>query len=175
MNRSLLTIKKVVVIVFILTLSFNITVHAQEEDEDISCEQQSFEEYDGLLEGMEDATQYVDGIYNVGANARASMAGVIRLYQGTSKLSAVYSTDYSTAVDKIGVKNIKLQYKGSLGIWHTIITLDDRYRTNASAYQGSFSCSGVVGRVYRVTGTHYIINGSYTESRNNVTGELTYR
>ena len=51
--------------------------------------------------------------------------------------------------------------------------MDDRYRTNASAYQGSFSCSGVVGRVYRVTGTHYIINGSYTESRNNVTGELT--
>lgn len=175
MNKKVLKFKITLMLLSITILCFSSTVCAQEPDDTIDEELQSFVEYDGYVENIEEFDQYVDGIYNVGENARASMTGLIRLYQSNSKLAVVYSTSYSNEVARIGVKNIKLQYKGTLGIWHTIITLDDRYRTNASAYQGSFSCSGVVGRVYRVTGTHYIINGSYTESRNNVTGELTFR
>lgn len=177
MNKHFIKMSKVITLVFAIILCLNITVYAQEYDETESDseELQSFVEADGFDEESMIIDQYVDGIYNVGKNARAAMTGVIRLYQSGSKLAAVYSTDYTYAVNRIGVKNIKLQYKGSLGIWHTIITLDDRYSTNSSAYQSSFSCSGVIGRVYRVKGTHYIVDGSYTENRNNVTGELTFR
>lgn len=175
MNKKIFKCRNIIMFSIILVLCLNTTVYAQENDNEISDELESFVEYDGQPDELEEIDQYVDGIYNVGVNARASMSGVIRLYQSGSKLASSYSTEYSHTVNKIGVKNIKLQYKGSLGIWHTIITLSDRYRTNASAYQSSFSCSGVVGRVYRVTGTHYIIDGSYTQERDNVTGELTFR
>lgn len=159
----------------ILIFSVGMTAYAEEDDsEPVDIEQSSFTEDSNLWEEMTESDPYVNGIYNVGENARANMTGIVRLGKSGSKLIADYSTVYTYSVDRIGVKNIKLQYKGSLGIWHNVITLDDRYRTNSGAYQGAFSCSGVIGRTYRLKGTHYIINGSYTETRNNVTLELDF-
>lgn len=176
MNKSLSGISKIFVMLLVMTLCMNLTVYAQEDDEeDVYEEQQSFTECDGFITEPDVVDQYVDGLYNVDSNARASMTGLIRLYQSGSKITSTYTTTYTTDVDKIGIKNIKLQYKGSLGIWHTIITLDDRYSTNSASYMGSFSCTGVVGRVYRVKGTHYVIDGSYKQERDNVTGELTFK
>ncbi|MDY2626735.1 MAG: hypothetical protein SOW08_00230 [Lachnospiraceae bacterium] len=175
MSKRIRKLERIMVFVVLAVFCLNITVCAQENDVDISCEQESFVEYDDQINDIGEIDQYADGIYNVGTNARASMSGLIRIYQSSSKLACVYSTEYSHTVNKVGVKNIKLQYKGSLGIWHNIITLDDRYATNTTEYMGSFSCTGVVGRVYRVKGTHYIVDGSYTQSRDNVTGELTFR
>lgn len=174
MKRNLIKISKLFSIVAILFFSIGMTVNAEEDLESVDTECSSFTENDELWNENFEGDQYVDGIYNVSGNARASMTGVIRLCQSDGKLVANYSTSYTYSVDKIGVKNIKLQYKGSLGIWHDIITLDNRYRTNAAAYQGAFSCSGVIGRVYRLKGTHYIVDGSYTETRNNVTDTLTF-
>ncbi|MDD7388576.1 MAG: hypothetical protein PUG60_02755 [Lachnospiraceae bacterium] len=175
MNRKL--VKKVIYFILLVSLifCFEITAFAEEDDsEPIDIEQSSFTEYDDVFYSVDEFEQYVDGIYNVSENARTNMTGVIRLGKTGSKLFASYSTVYSYPVDKIGVKNIKLQYKGSLGIWHDITTLDNRYSTNASAYQGGFSCTGVIGRVYRLKGTHYVIDGSYTETRNNVTDTITF-
>ena len=174
MSKLFFKSQNIWIMVFVIVFCVSATVYA-EEPEDISVEQQSFVKSDGYVDESGEIDQYVDGIYNVGANARASMTGLIRLYQSGTKLASVYSTTYTVDVNKIGVKNIKLQYKGSLGIWHTIITLNDEYRNNASVFQGSFSCSGVIGRVYRVKGTHYIIDDVYSEYRDNVTGELTFR
>lgn len=175
MNKKLIKISKLLSLILIMVLSINMTVFAEDDDsEPIDTEQSSFIEDDEQIQEPEDFDQYVDGIYNVGKNARASMTGVIRLGRSGTKLIANYSTDYTQKVDRIGVKNITLQYKGALGIWHTITTLDDRYSTNTSSYQGAFSCSGVVGRTYRLKATHYIVNGSYTETRNNITDNLTF-
>lgn len=163
-----------IVLSFLLIFVTGITASAEDDLENVDTEQASFCEEEGEPISVDEFDYYVDGIYNVGENARASMVGVIRLGRSGSKLVSNYTTSYTHTVNRIGVKNIKLQYKGSLGIWHTIITLDDRYYTNQSAYMGSFSCSGVFGRTYRMKGTHYIIDGSYTETRNNVTLELTF-
>lgn len=118
--------------------------------------------------------EYVDGIYNTSEYARADISGVIRLAKSGTKLHGSYTTSYTYAVDKIGVKNVKLQYKSSLGIWYNLVTLDDRYVTNDSLYGGSFTTTGTFGRTYRLKCTHYITNGSTTQTRNNVTEELTF-
>lgn len=165
-------LNKWIILICALTFCLNIRVYAMDDETEMdNVEQMTFVEEDTINE----VDQFVDGIYNVSPNARASMVGVIQLSQAGTKLQANYSTTYTSAVDKIGVKNIKLEYKGSLGLWHTIITLDDRYRTNKSSYSGSFTCSGIVGRTYRLQSTHYIIDGSYTETRNNITGNLTFK
>lgn len=175
MNKKLLKKSKLVILSVIMIFSMGMTAYAEEDDsEPVDVEQSSFVEDNNLWEEIGESDTYVDGIYNIGTNARVSMTGVIRLGKSGSKLIADYSTVYTVSVDRLGVKNIKLQYKGSLGIWHNAITLDDRYRTNAAAYQGAFSCDGVIGRTYRLKGTHYVINGSYTETRNNVTDTLTF-
>ncbi|MDY4971795.1 MAG: hypothetical protein SO101_16340 [Lachnospiraceae bacterium] len=175
MSKLLKNIIKIVCLSILLIFCMGMTVLAEEDDsESTEIEQLSFIEDDELLKEIDEFDSYVDGIYNVSENARAAMSGVIRLGKSGSKLIANYSTSYSYAVDKIGVKDVKLQYKGSLGIWHTITTLDDRYRTDSSLYQGAFSCSGVIGRTYRMKGTHYVIDGSYTETRNNVTDTITF-
>ena len=171
MNKTMKKINILLSLLLVFVLCINMTAYAEDDSESIDTEQSSFTEIDG--EAI-DFVEYVDGIYNVSKNARASMTGVIRLGKNGSKLFANYSTDYTYAVDKIGIKNLKLQYKGSLGIWHNIITLDNRYSTNSSTYQGGFSCSGVIGRTYRLKATHYVINGSYTETRNNVTENFTF-
>lgn len=163
-----------VICLIILVCSMGLTAFAESDEESIEVETTSFSEGGDYWDNINDFDEYVDGIYNVGENVRTNMVGVIRLCKSGSKLVSMYSTSYTHSVDKIGLKNIKLQYKGSLGIWHDIITLDNRYWTNESAYQGSFSCSGVIGRVYRMKGTHYIIDGSYTETRNNVTENFTF-
>lgn len=172
-KRSYKTIYRFIFLL-ILILSMGITVCAESDEEDTNVEQMSFEEIEGAQYEIDENDRYVDGLYNVNGNARASMTGVIRLVKSGTKLVANYSTDYTHSVDKIGLKNIKLDYKGSLGIWHNIITLDNRYSTNVSAYQGAFSCTGVIGRTYRLKATHYIIDGSYTETRNNVTENFTF-
>lgn len=174
MSVKLIKSTQRILLACILLFSMSMTVFAEGETEDISTEQDSFIEYDGQQIDFGEQDSYVDGIYNVGPNARANMVGIIRLVKSGTKLGASYSTDYTYAVDKIGLKNIKLDYKGSLGIWHNIITLDNRYNTNASSYQGAFSCTGVIGRTYRLKATHYIIDGSYTETRNNVTEDFTF-
>lgn len=173
MIKKLMKKSGLVLLACILLLVMGITAYAEDDSENVDTEQQSFTE-EGTLADEDEFDCYVDGIYNVGANARASMAGVIRFGRSGTKLLANYTTTYTHTVDRIGIKNVKLQYKGSLGIWHTIVTLDDRYSRNDSVYMGSFSCTGVFGRTYRMKGTHYIIDGSYTETRNNVTLELTF-
>ena len=169
-------IKNLIIFLFVLVISMNTTVYAQGDDsEETDTEESTFISYTDQWCDTTEVDQYVDGIYNIGENARANMTGVIRLYQSGTKLCCNYSTVYTYSVNRIGVKNIKLQYKGSLGIWHNIITLDDRYRTNAANFMGSFTCDGVVGRTYRVKGTHYISDDSYSETRNNETEGLTFR
>lgn len=162
---------KWIVLICILIFGMNMNVYAAEDENESGSEEQASVIEEDIVDEVD---QYVDGIYNVSPNARASMVGIIRLSQAGTKLQANYSTTYTSTVDKIGVKNIKLEYKSSLGLWYTILTFDDRYRTNKSSYSGSFTCNGVVGRTYRLKATHYIINGSYSESRNNVTGTLTF-
>lgn len=165
-------LSKVIILICILIFGMNMSVYAAEDESESSIvEQTSFIEEDM----SDEAEQFVDGIYNVDPNARASMTGVIQLSQTGTKLHAYYSTSYTSTVDKIGVKNIKLDYKGSLGIWYNIITLEDRYLTNKSTYTGDFSCTGVPGRIYRLQATHYIKNGSYTQNRYNITEDLTFR
>lgn len=160
------------ILICILTFCMNINVcAADDEDESVNEEQTSFIEGDVV----DTVDQYVDGIYNVGPNARAYMTGVIQLSQVGSKLQAYYATSYTSTVDRIGVKNIKLDYKGSLGVWYNIITLEDRYLTNKSTYTGAFTCNGVFNRTYRLQATHYIKDGSYSQSRKNITENLTFR
>lgn len=165
-------LSKWIVLVFVLLFCLNINVcAAEDENESINVELESFIEE----ETVDEVDQFVDGIYNVGPNARASMTGMLRLSQAGTKIQADYSTSYTSTVDRIGIKNIKLDFKGSLGVWYNIITLDDRYRTNKSTYSGFFTCNGVPGRTYRLQATHYIKDGSYTQSRPNITEGLTFR
>lgn len=165
-------LSKCVILMCILVLSINMSVYAaDDESESCTVELTSFAEEDT----SDEVDQFVDGIYNVGSNARASMTGVMQLSQAGTKIQANYSTSYTSVVDQIGVKNVKLDYKGSLGVWYNIITLDDRYRTNKSTYAGAFTCAGVPGRIYRLQATHYIKNGSYTQNRYNITEDLTFR
>lgn len=162
---------KLIILIFILTFSISMNSFAMGEEIELdSDEPVSYTEDDTVGE----VDQFVDGIYNVNEFARASMSGVIRLVQSGTKLQGSYSTSYTHDVDKIGVKNVKLQYKGSLKVWYTIVTLDDRYRKNESVYMGSFTTAGTIGRTYRLKATHYIIDGVYTETRDNITGELTF-
>lgn len=162
---------KWIVFVIILTFGMNMSVYAAEEEIELdSNESVVYTEGDTI----DEVDQYVDGIYNVSEYMRASMTGLIRLAKSGTKLHGSYSTSYTHDVDRIGVKDVKLQYKGSLGIWYTIITLDDRYFTNESTYMGSFTTTGTIGRTYRLKATHYVKDGSYKETRNNVTGELTF-
>lgn len=162
---------KLNILLFILMLSININVHAASEETELDSDEQ-IEYEEGIV--IEDWDEYVDGIYNANPNARASITGVVRLGRSGSKLGGSYSTSYDYAVDKIGVKNVKLQYKSSLGIWYNLVTLDDRYVTNDSLYAGSFTTTGTFGRIYRLKCTHYITNDGTTQTRDNVTGELTF-
>ena len=163
---------KWILLISILTFSMSFNVCAAEDEVELDSNEQVL-----YTEGttVDRVDQYVDGIYNVDEYARASMSGLIRLSQAGTKLQASYSTGYTTDVDKIGMKNVKLQYKGSLKIWYTIITIDNRYVKNDSIYVGSFSCDGVIGRTYRLKGTHYVTIDGSTESRDNITGELIFK
>lgn len=155
----------------IVVFCMNMTVYAADEEIELDSEEQiAYTEGDTL----DEIDQYVDGIYNVNEYMRATMSGLIQLSQSGAKLQANYSTGYTSTVDVIGVKNVKLQYKGSLKIWYTVITIDDRHVNNDSIYAGAFTCNGVVGRTYRLKATHYIKLGSYTETRDNSTLELTF-
>lgn len=158
----------------IMVFGMTLNVSAKEIDEN-NNEQLEFLEGENLNEEFGEPDQYVDGIYNVGENARANLTGLVRLSQYKTKLQADYSTGYSYKVSKLGIKNLKLQYKGSLGIWYTIITIDDRYRTDTMTYVGSFTCNGTIGRTYRLQGTHYAVVDGTTISRFNTTENLTFR
>lgn len=161
-----------IVFLFIMVFCFSVNANASEGEKELDSDEKVDYEENGLL--IEDIDQYVDGIYNTSDLARTGLTGIVRLAQGKSKLQASYSTSYTYDVDKIGVKNVKLEYKGSLKVWHTIVTLDNRYVTNDSTYAGYFTCDGTFARTYRLKATHYVtINGS-TQTKNNVTGELTF-
>jgi hypothetical protein len=155
-------------VVLLCVCSFN--VFAAEEDVEQST----------LVEGVpavteDDMDQYVDGLYNTSSLARTSIAGVVRLYQSGTKIGVVYSTTCSESAKKVGVKDVKLQYKGSLGLWHTAISIDDRYVENKSTYDGGFSCSGVTGRVYRLKVTHYATGTGFSKTKDNEAGNLTFQ
>lgn len=162
---------KLISCILVVVFCINMSVYAA--DDEIELESDERVEYtEGTV--IENLDEYVDGIYNISENARASMTGVIRLGRSGTTLHASYTTSYTVAVDKIGVKNVKLQYKSSLGIWYNLITLDNRYVTNDSFYAGSFSTTGTFGRTYRLKCTHYITNDSTTQTRSNETEELTF-
>lgn len=162
--------KKIISLIMLLCIITNINIVASAQEESTDVEVNSFSEDNAPA--FKESDPYVDGIYNTGA--RSAMTGLVRLYKSGSKVCALYSTVYTSKVDQIGVKDIKLQYKGSLGVWHTIVSINNRYSTNDSSYQGSFSCTGVLGRTYRLKATHYIIDGIGSESKNNETGGLTF-
>lgn len=162
---------KLLLLMVVLLFSFNITAFAEENDS-ISTETGAFEEIENW-DGQKD--QYVDGIYNTNPQARAALTGVIQLSQSGTKLVSQYSTSYSTNVSRIGVKNVRLMYKGSLGIWHTIVTLDDRYNTNDSLYAGAFSVTGTIGRTYMLSCTHYYKTSVSSGTKYNETEGLTFR
>lgn len=143
---------------------------AEEEIELDSNEEVEYVEGDTV----DEVDEYVDGIYNTNEYMRVNLTGLLRLIKSGTKLCGSYTTTYSYAVDRIGVKNVKLQYKGSLGVWYTLITLDDRYFTDKSTYTGSFTTTGAIGRTYRLKATHYIKDGSRTETKENQTGNLTF-
>lgn len=183
MNKLNGTWRKVLVFLVLVTLCWNGTAYAQGAEntgeESVEQELNSFVEYEGEAPDFGEIDQSVNGINDVMPGARENLLGMIRLYQSGTRLCCVYSTSYTTNAKRIGVKNLKLQYKGTLGLWRTIVTIDDKYRENASEFLASFSCDGVKGRVYRVTATHYIkgLTGkpNYTESKNNQTGNLTFQ
>lgn len=149
------------------------SINAYAADDELELDSDEYVEY---VEGgvVETFDKYVDGIYNTNENARVSMTGVIRLAKSGTTLYGSYTTSYTYAVDRIGVKNVKLQYKSSLGVWYTLVTLDNRYVTNDSFYAGSFTTTGTFGRTYRLKCTHYITNDSTTQTRSNETEELTF-
>lgn len=157
----------------ILICLFDIDVLAAEIELD-SEEQVQYVEGEGLDDTWGEPDQYVDGLYNLGKNARADLTGIVRLSQYKTKLQADYSTSYAYKVSKIGVKNLQLQYKSSLGIWYNIIKFDDRHFTNASDYLGVFTCNGTIGRTYRLKCTHYVVDNGSTKTRDNITGELKF-
>ena len=163
--------KLLIVLLSICIFCMNINVYATETEIELDSDE-TVEFVEG--EVLENFDQYVDGLYNTSENVRVSITGVIRLAQSGTKLHGSYTTSYTYAVDKIGVKNVKLQYKSSLGIWYNLITLDNRYLTDASFYAGSFTTTGTFGRTYRLKCTHYITNNGTTQTRDNVTGELTF-
>lgn len=163
-------LNKWIVFLFILTFCISINVCAEEGEIEVDGEKVQYIEGDYI----DEADKYVDGIYNVSVQARTGMTGVIRLSQVGAKLCGSYSTSYTHVVDKIGVKNVKLQCKNSLKVWCTIITLDDRYLNNNSLYAGSFTTTGTIGRTYRLKATHYVTENGSTQTKANVTGELTF-
>ena len=162
----------VLCIVLLLGMSINVSAEGFEDDADKQLE---YTEGENLAEIWGKADQYADGIYNVGENARVDLTGMVRLSQYKTKLQADYTTGYTYRASKLGIKNLKLQYKGSLGIWNTIITIDDRYWTDTMTYMGSFTCNGTIGRTYRLQGTHYAVVDGTTISRFNTTENLTFR
>lgn len=174
MNRKQNKLYKWIVLSMIVVLCMSVNVSATEIEID-SDEQLEYEEGENLEEKWGQPDQYVDGIYNVGREARADLSGIIRLGQYKTKVQADYSTSYSYDVSKIGIKNLKLQYKGSLGLWYTIITFDDRHVTNDSLYMGSFTCNGTIGRTYRLQGTHYAVVNGTTKTRFNTTEGMTFK
>lgn len=162
---------KIGMLLLALLFCMNINVYAADDETELDSDEPIEYEENVVIENWD---RYVDGIYNTNENARVSITGVVRLGCSGTKLLGSYSTSYDYAVDKIGVKNVKLQYKSSLGIWYDLVTLDDRYFSNMSTYTGSFSTTGTFGRTYRLKCTHYITNDGTTQTRDNVTGELTF-
>lgn len=163
--------KWLIVSLILVVFCMNVNVHAADNENELDSDE--IVEY---VEGevLENYDEYVDGIYNTSENARVSITGVIRLAKSGTKLGGSYTTSYTYAVDKIGVKNVKLQYKSSLGIWYNLITLDNRYVTNEAFYAGSFTTTGTFGRTYRLKCTHYITDSGVTQTQSNITGELTF-
>lgn len=161
---------KCVILIFALAACFNMTAFATENDS-ITTEVNSFEELDSWTGESENS---VDGIYNVYPNSRASMSGVLTLSKSGTKLYASYSTTYPSTVSRIGVKNVRLMYKSTLGLWNTIVTLDDRYETNSDSFLGAFSVTGTPGRTYTLSATHYYKSSVSSESRYNETDELKF-
>ena len=164
-------IKKMLILVMVMVLSMNLTAFAAESDS-VETEVESFEELDSW-EGESD--QSVDGIYNTNSAARAALTGTLRLSQSGTTLIADYASTYSTTVNRIGVRNVRLMYKNSLKLWSTIVTLDDRYRTSACTYAGAFSVTGTYGRVYMLSCTHYYTDTLSSGTTYNETGELTFK
>lgn len=163
---------RLISIIVVLVFCLNVNVYAA----DVNTELDSVEKMDDIDENMfEQLDQYVDGLYNISEAARSDVTGIIRLGQSGTKVCASYSTSYTHTVDRIGVKNVALQYKSSLKIWYDIITFDNEYRTNKSMYAGSFTCNGTFARVYRLKATHYITDNGSTQSEFNVTGEMTFK
>lgn len=165
--------KYLALILILILICCNMSVYAEELDDDEIDNGERVEYTEG--ESVDQIDQYVEGIYNSSENARATLTGMIRLAQSGTKLYGSYSSSYTYIASRIGVKNVKLQYKGSLGLWHTIITIDNRYFSNSATYTGSFTTTGVMGRVYRLKGTHYATYNGSTETRNNVTENLTFK
>lgn len=163
--------KRWIVLTLFVVLSMNLTVFAADSDS-IETEIESFEEL-GSWEG--DIDQSVYGIYNVAPGARAVLTGTLQLSQSGTKVVAQYATTYPNAVSRIGVRNVRLMYKNSLKVWNTIVTLDDRYRTNVSTYAGAFSVTGTYGRVYMLSCTHYYTNSVSSGTQYNETSELTFK
>lgn len=174
MNRKRRKTNKWIFMFLIMLFGMSLNVSAKEIVVN-NDEQLELTEGENLREKWGEPDQYVEGLYNVGKNARADLTGMIQLSQYKTKVQADYSTSYSYDVSKIGIKNLKLQYKGSLGIWYTIVTFDDRHVTNDSLYMGSFTCNGTIGRTYRLQGTHYAVVNGTTKTRFNTTEGLTFR
>lgn len=161
---------KVVFVICVLVFCMNISALAADNDS-IDTEVSSFQEHD---EWNGTIDQSVEGIYNTSPNSRVSLTGILNLAQSGTSLVARYSTTYPSSVNRIGVRNIRLMYKTTLGVWNTIVTLDDRYRTNASSYLGSFSVTGTPGRTYMLSATHYYKDTVSSDSKYNETGSLKF-
>lgn len=163
-----------IALICIISLCLNLTALASDgspDDDSIETEVQSFQEYN---EWNGEIDQSVDGIYNTNPNSRVSLTGILNLSKSGTKVVAQYSTTYVHDVNRIGVRNIRLMYKTTLGIWNTIVTLDDRYRTNASSCSGAFSVTGTPGRTYMLSATHYYNNAVSSDSKYNETGSLKF-
>lgn len=163
---------KFIFLTALLTLCFSMTALAAEDEDSITTEVESFTEFDGNWEG--EMEKQVEGIYNTNPNARAAMTGVMNLGKSGTNVVASYVTRYSNTVSKIGVKNVRLMYKTTLGIWNTIVTLDNRYVTNNVVYSGGFYVTGTVGRTYMLSGTHYYETAVSSQSKYNETEDFTF-
>lgn len=160
------------IFIIVLTLCMGSSVNAAEKEIELdSDEKVDYIENEDITAELD---QYEDGIYNITGVARSGITGVIRLGQSKTKVLASYSTSYTHEVDRIGVKNVILQYKSSLKLWYNIITLDNRYCTKDSLYSGSFTTIGTIGRTYRLKATHYITENGSTQTSSNITGEMTF-
>lgn len=162
----------VCLMIMMLCMSMNVSAAesaAEDEIEANSIEQNAFEE--GAV--LDQWDTYMENT-TTGEERAASILGIVRLGRSGAELGGNYSTSYDYVVDKIGIKNLKLQYKTSLGVWKTLVTLDERYVTNDSVYIGSFITKGVVGRTYRLKCTHYITDNGKTKTRSNQTGEVEF-